>query len=82
MCIWKWCMEGWVVVSIIALLALTVLTRGCSEWTAADNQLIAKTELSKIEAGLEQCPKTDSQGSGIIWVKNCKEYMITRKFED
>ena len=80
MCIWKWCIEGWVIVSVLALILFALLFRGCSDYNATDNILESEQTMMKITAGYEQCPMTDSYNADVIWVKNCTEYMTTRGY--
>ena len=76
MCIWKWCVEGWVIVSLVALFIFIVFVRGCSDYNADDNKQMAETELAKIKAGLVECP-VRINSNRTIWVKDCKAHMET-----
>lgn len=71
--------EGYIILGLAGLFVFIIFVRGCSDYNAKDNKLKADIELKKIEAGYEQCPKSDSSKSTVIWVKNCQEYMAARK---
>lgn len=82
MCIWKWCVEGWVIVCLVGGFFVMTMVRGCS----ADNIVKDRLEHEKIiqmaKAGLQQKVVSGSRiNQRTIWVKDLNvsavEYKVT-----
>lgn len=70
MCIWKWCIEGWVIVSIVCGAFFMTTVRGCQEKQVIELQHENQVKIEMAKQGLQQKVVSGSRiNQRTIWVK-------------
>lgn len=70
MCLWKWCVEGWVIVSIVGGILFVSMVRGCSNNSLEEEKLEQQKIVEMAKAGLQQKVVSGTHiHQRTIWVK-------------